>query len=396
MLMPAGSARAACSSTATWPAWDAFKQQFISADGRVIDPFGPRKTTTSEGQAYSLFFALVANDRAAFELALRWTENNLAAGDLRSRLPAWQWGQRDDGSWNVLDSNAASDADLWIVYALNEASRLWNQPRYGSLAIALADRVLSEETTELIGLGRVLLPGPQGFGPWTHAGIVRAKVNPSYLPLPVLRSLADGSAGQRDAWRAVLATAIRALDEGAPRGLAADWLLAQASSPAVPAGWLPDDGSSRSDVPEGVAFNTDGAATGSYNAIRVYMWLGLTDEGDPARRALVERYAPMADLTAQRGTPPEVVDLIGTRHEGSGPPGFSAALLPYLDALGRPDTARQQSQRLVSDPLRADAYYEQSLALFALGHREGFFRFDAEGHLLPRWNTCAARPVSAR
>jgi endo-1,4-beta-D-glucanase Y len=404
MFMPATSARALCAaSTAStaWPAWSAFKQQFVSPDGRVIDPFGPRRVTTSEGQAYSLFFALVANDRAAFDLALQWSENNLAAGDLRLRLPAWQWGLRDDGSWDVIDPNAASDADLWMVYALGEAGRLWTEPRYRTLAVALADRVLSEETVRLDGLGRVLLPGPQGFGPWTHAGVVRAKVNPSYLPLPVLRWLARGTLGQPDAWRDVLSTAVRALDEGAPRGLAADWLLAQAASLEGPAGWLPDDETGYADaasagVDAGVASHANGAAIGSYNAIRVYLWLGLTNDSDPARRALLERYAPMADLTAALGVPPEVVDPVGATHQGSGPPGFSAALLPFLDALGRPETARQQSLRLTADPLRADAYYEQALALFAMGHRDGYFRFDAEGHLLPRWDTCAAPSVSAR
>lgn len=447
MFMPAASARPLGAACATWPAWDTFKNQFVSADGRVVDPSGPRRVTTSEGQAYGLFFALAANDRPAFELALRWTENNLAGGDLRARLPGWQWGLRDDASWDLMDSNAASDADLWLIYALGEAGRLWNEPRYLTLAVALADRVLLEETARLDGIGRVLLPGPQGFGPWTHAGVVRAKVNPSYLPLPLLRWLARGSAGQQDAWRDVLSTSLRALDEGAPKGLAADWLLAQATSPEGPAGWLPDvssdasiDANSQADlsadrradlaadlradrppgddaegdasrarlqpgavasadtaaaIEQGIATHANGASTGSYNAIRVYLWLGLASEADPARQALLERYAPMADLTAARGVPPEFVDVAGDRHQGSGPPGFSAALLPFLDALGRPDTARRQLQRLSVDPLRADAYYEQALGLFALGHRHGHFRFDAHGHLLPRWNnTCAAPSVS--
>jgi endo-1,4-beta-D-glucanase Y len=38
-----------------WPAWDAFRLQFISADGRVVDIGSPRSHTVSEGQAYALF-----------------------------------------------------------------------------------------------------------------------------------------------------------------------------------------------------------------------------------------------------------------------------------------------------------------------------------------------------
>lgn len=76
-----------------WPIWEKFKQYYISMDGRVIDPQLPERKTTSEGQSYGLFFALVANDKPMFDKLLHWTENNLAAGDLRKRLPAWAWGQ---------------------------------------------------------------------------------------------------------------------------------------------------------------------------------------------------------------------------------------------------------------------------------------------------------------
>jgi endoglucanase len=70
-----------------WPAWQQFKQYYISGSGRVIDPSSPQKITTSEGQSYGMFFALVANDRPTFDRLLNWTENNLAAGDLTSHLP---------------------------------------------------------------------------------------------------------------------------------------------------------------------------------------------------------------------------------------------------------------------------------------------------------------------
>ena len=82
-----------------WPAWEAFKAQFINEDGRVISDDAGGGQTYSEGQAYALFFALVANDRAAFDKLLRWTENNLCDGDITARLPAWLWGKRPDGSW---------------------------------------------------------------------------------------------------------------------------------------------------------------------------------------------------------------------------------------------------------------------------------------------------------
>ncbi len=92
----------------------------IDSQGRVID-HSAQDRTTSEGQSYAMFFALVDNDRIRFDKLLNWTEVNLAGGDLTQRLPAWSWGKSPDGSWKILDQNPAADADLWIAYSLLEA-----------------------------------------------------------------------------------------------------------------------------------------------------------------------------------------------------------------------------------------------------------------------------------
>lgn len=83
LLLAAFSVQAAC----TWPAWEQFKKDYISQEGRVIDPSDARKITTSEGQSYGMFFALAANDRAAFDNILDWTQNNLAQGSLKNVCP---------------------------------------------------------------------------------------------------------------------------------------------------------------------------------------------------------------------------------------------------------------------------------------------------------------------
>src|SRR5690242_9365011 len=92
-----------------WGDWDRFAERFVQADGRVIDITFEGKTT-SEGQSYGLFFALVANRRDQFDTLLKWTSDNLADGELDKTLPGWLWGKRDDGSWGIKDKNAASDA----------------------------------------------------------------------------------------------------------------------------------------------------------------------------------------------------------------------------------------------------------------------------------------------
>lgn len=50
LLLAAFSVQAAC----TWPAWEQFKKDYISQEGRVIDPSDARKITTSEGQSYGM------------------------------------------------------------------------------------------------------------------------------------------------------------------------------------------------------------------------------------------------------------------------------------------------------------------------------------------------------
>ncbi|HEX5392045.1 MAG TPA: cellulose synthase complex periplasmic endoglucanase BcsZ [Rhodocyclaceae bacterium] len=348
-----------------WPAWESFRGHFLNEGGRVVDSSTPEKVTTSEGQSYGLFYALVSNDRASFDRILRWTEDNLAGGDLTARLPAWQWGQGSDGQWGVLDSNAASDSDLWIAYVLLEAGRLWQSDRYTAIGELLAQRILREEVTDLPKLGPTMLPGPKGFAFADHW-----RLNPSYVPVQLLRRMA--LAYPKSAWPKVLGSSMDVLVRSAPRGLSPDWV-----------GYSADKGFQADEDTKGV---------GSYNAIRVYLWAGMLPADEPLRGPLLKTLAPMARLTATVGTPPLETDTRQGAGTGIGPTGFSAALLPFLSALGDKDALRAQRLRVEArDPLsRDDNYYEQALTLFGLGWMEGRFRFGRDGRLLPNW-TCAGK-----
>jgi len=114
-----------------WPLYENYARHFVDLDGKVMDP-DRNGMVTSEAQSYALFFSLVANDPKRFRTILHWTEANLARGDLSQNLPAWSWGKRPDNSWGVLDENSASDADLWVAYALLEAGRLWGNSAYSA------------------------------------------------------------------------------------------------------------------------------------------------------------------------------------------------------------------------------------------------------------------------
>ncbi|WP_175761991.1 cellulose synthase complex periplasmic endoglucanase BcsZ [Burkholderia ambifaria] len=363
-----GAADAQCG--AAWPRWDAFKRDFVSADGRVIDVGSADSRTVSEGQAYGLFFALVANDRRTFDTILAWTENNLAQGDLSARLPAWLWGRAPDGAWRVLDANAASDADLWIAYTLVEAGRLWRERSYTARGALLAKRVLDDETASVPGLGLTLLPGPTGFklanGQW--------RVNPSYSPPQVIRGLAARLPDDRR-WAALAASTGRVLLDTAPKGFSPDWALYRAS-----AGFGPDPQT---------------RAESAYNAIRVYLWAGMLDRADPLAAPLLARFAPFADYIAAHGAPPEKVDTTtGVAGPNDGNGGFSAAAVPFLDARGQHALADVQAARV--DTLArqsAPGYYTSVLTLFGLGWRDGRYRFGADGSLDARWE---GRPCVAR
>ncbi|AOJ93192.1 cellulose synthase complex periplasmic endoglucanase BcsZ [Burkholderia multivorans] len=355
---------------ADWPRWDAFKRAFVSADGRVIDVGSADSRTVSEGQAYGLFFALVANDRRTFDTILAWTENNLAQGDLSARLPAWLWGRAPDGTWRVLDANAASDADLWIAYALVEAGRLWHERSYTARGMLLAKRVLDDETANVPGLGLTLLPGPTGFALQRD----RWRVNPSYSPPQVIRALAARLPDDRR-WAALAASTGRVLLDTAPKGFAPDWALYRAG-----AGFGPDPQTH---------------AESAYNAIRVYLWAGMLDRADSLAAPLLARFAPFADYIAAHGAPPEKVDTTtGVAGPNDGNGGFSAAAVPFLDARGQHALADAQAARV--DALAresAPGYYTSVLTLFGLGWREGRYRFGADGSLDVRWGerSCVAR-----
>jgi endoglucanase len=115
--------------------WKNYAAGFMDNQVRVID-HDANDRTTSEGQAYAMFFALVANDGARFDGLLHWTEVNLASGDLASHLPAWSWGKAPNGKWGVLDVNSASDADVWMAYTLLEAGVAWKEAHYTWLGCA--------------------------------------------------------------------------------------------------------------------------------------------------------------------------------------------------------------------------------------------------------------------
>ncbi len=367
-LAKAAQPAAAPGACGDWSAYRTFVERFVQADGRVIDYSTPTQQTTSEGQSYGLFFALVANDRATFDRLLNWTRANLAANQFdpqNLRLPAWLWGRKAEGSYGVLDPNSASDSDLWIAYDLLQAGRLWHEPAYTQLGQALAARIVRDETTSLPGVGPMLLPGPQGF---RDGGVTR--LNPSYLPLPVLRALAHEL--PNGPWAKLAESAYKLVKTTSPQGFAPDWAAWQNGQFVVD----PKNG----DI-------------GSYDAIRVYLWAGLASPADPLAKPWLAALGGMRAKVEQNGYPPEKVSSTNGTASGEGPLSYWGALAPYFKALGDAHglgLARTHLAALDAGvPGREPVYYDRVLGLFGTGFVDGRYRFDESGRLVPGWrNAC--------
>ncbi len=341
-----------------WPEWNSFKSTYINADGRVIDGSNNQSITTSEGQAYALFFALVANDKPTFSKLLKWTENNLAKGDLTSNLPAWSWGLNDKNqTFQVLDANSASDADLWIAYTLVQAGRVWNNYKYKSLAFLISNQILKNEAVQIPNFGWMILPGAKGFILNNHFW----RLNPSYLPIQIFKQFSV--LYPSSPWQEITVNSVKFLIQSSPLGIAPEWSYVYYSN--------------------GVILDQNEANIGGYNAIRVYLWLGMLNDLDTDKKALIAHYSPFSDIITQDKDVYEYYDLLAKKQGGNKPKGFSAAVLPFLASSNNAGLAREfaSTKSFVTNSTKPDQYYDSVLTLFGKGWFDGRYEFDKDGQL---------------
>ena len=341
--------------------WRGYRHSFIDGQGRIIDYSANKGFSTSEGQAYGMFLSLAAGDRATFRRILNWTNTNMAGGRLGEVLAAWKWGLHG-GKWGIVGANSAADADAWMAYSLIEAARIWKDHNLGAEGHKLATRIADDESVAINGFGRVLIPGASDF-PDTPPVIV----DPSYTPLFLARGIARAT--NLPQWQAIAATVPRLMTTTCRNGFAPDWAWAP-QAPASPPAGLPETG------------------TGSFDAIRCYLWAGLTAPDTEGAGTILAALKGMARYLATHRAPPQSVDLASQATHGTGGIGFSAALLPYLAALGRHRLLHQQLGRVLAQRETnglfgqpAD-YYSENLILFGLGGLSGSIRFDKEGGLV--------------
>ncbi len=147
-----------------------YKQEYMSPDGRIMDPKNS-DYTTSEGQAYMLIQSLLEEDRDTFDLVYSWTCNNLRRSD---NLFSWNWGKNSEGKYGIIDINSASDADVDIAFSLLIAYQTWHDEKYLKYARKIIDSIWDNETKS-IDNHIVLMPGV------TQMSNPTLELNPSYF-----------------------------------------------------------------------------------------------------------------------------------------------------------------------------------------------------------------------
>ncbi|HEY9639716.1 MAG TPA: glycosyl hydrolase family 8 [Coleofasciculaceae cyanobacterium] len=343
--------------------WTAYKQRFIQADGRVID-WESQARSTSEGQAYAMLRAVLANDPDTFALTLQWAENNLRhPGDQHrtDSLWSWHWGQNDQGNWQVLDQNFATDADVDAATALILAARRWNRPEYLQLAQTKLKDLWSLGTIALPNArpakpARYLLPGPlSAFQPQPDL----IYFNPSYFAPYAFRLFAQVDPDHD--WLSMVDSSYQALDASSRVslvGLPSDWVALNTQTGRF----------------ESVPLNSNLRSMYSFDAYRVWWRISLDAvwfKEPRAKTFLQDHLQPLQALWRSQSAIPARITLLGTPMASYEATSQYAMLYPAFQIVDPVIAEEIRQQKLL--PTYKDgiwdndsAYYVQNLAWFGL------------------------------
>lgn len=333
--------------------WDAYRQRFIQADGRVID-WESDARSTSEGQAYAMLRSVIIDDPKTFGLTLIWAEKNLRRSDRPSdTLWSWKWG-RYGQKWGILDRNFASDADVDAITALILASRRWKRPDYLRLA---QSKLRDLWTLAIVPIGnqRYLLPGPrEAFQQPT-----KLLLNPSYFSPAAFRLFAQ--VDRAHDWLSLVNSSYRVLEDSASLStlkLPSDWLALDTTTGQFQALLGPEPVFSRY----------------GFDAYRVWWRLALdaTWYGEPrARRYLQQHMGSLQQMWRSQQKIPAQIDLQGkpvVAYEAISQYGALYTAFRLID----PPLAEEIYQTKIMPQYRSgiwennSAYYTQNLVWFGL------------------------------
>ena len=210
--------------------WQGYRSHFITPEGRVVDNANGG-ISHSEGQGYAMLLATRQDDKATFERLWQWTQTLAVRED---GLFAWAWNPKADP--NIQDLDDASDGNLLIAWALVEAARRWDIPRYRSAGRAIAEAVWKQNVIET-RFGPTLLPGSHGFSARDRSdGPI---VNLSYWVFPAFSRLAE--VYPQAPWPKLSSAGLELIRRArfGPRNLPPDWISLADTKLAPAAGFSP-------------------------------------------------------------------------------------------------------------------------------------------------------------
>ena len=205
---PTSATASATASASTVAAAARFLTRYVTSDGRVIR-YDQGGDIVSEGQAYAMLLAEVAQRPGLVRTIWSWTSAHLARSD---GLFAWH----ATGSGQIEDPQSATDADVLIAYALLCYSGA-DQAALHDEGRRVANAVLANESVALPDGAPLLVAGP-----WAKS-TSPPTIDPSYLMPGVFDALArlTGDGQWTRAAGAAIATVSGVTDGG--RRLPPDW-----------------------------------------------------------------------------------------------------------------------------------------------------------------------------
>ncbi|MBQ4246819.1 MAG: hypothetical protein II733_06670 [Succinivibrio sp.] len=327
-----------------WPQYQSFMSS-RAKDNVFISNLNNEEFVSSEIYSYVMLFALTQKDKNRFDGLLSALETTLCEGDIKSNLPYARVKLNKNGNENR--EGTLTRANLFIAYDLYTAYEMFKDESYREKADAIAAMVKSSCTYGHPVLGTVILPSYNNV-----ADKKEITITPNIFAPFVMQKL-----GQYDIdYLSLYDNTVSAVVRGSGDGFAADTLT----------------------------FNMDGDqiirinSIGSLDALRFYLWLGITCESDPNRRLLIPLYENMLKDIEKDLNVPEVANLYTHKVGGIGTLSYMASTM-LLEKNKEKDFFRTVLKNHV---FKKDELYAQVMTMFALGFDNHYFRFSHDGSLV--------------
>ena len=311
--------------------WEEYKSYFVSEDGRVMDYYNGH-TSHSEGQSYAMFLSVKYNDKATFDRLWQWTKDNL--GKRGDGLFAWQFGERPNGEWGVIDYNNATDGDVLIAYALLKANDKWGVNNYKSEALKIIKSIRENLAIEWQDLTFIL---PAYYGFTRGDGFI---INPSYQIFPAYRHFAE--VDERTFWEKVYKDSLLLIAKTrfGSLQLSADWVILNEN---------------------GISIFYEKTPHFGYEAIRILLYLSFEEDF-----LFPDRFAKILDIYKRFGYMPLWIDVANDSISlKPAPAGFYAIYARAAKRIGDKATSDKLFKE-AREKLDANDYYSFSLYLMAI------------------------------